>query len=78
MKVSKATSTERPKALDTLVGIVDLAISHRFVEHAPTVSDIARVTSMASRCLRIRDLDERIEVENQTTIAVAKRLNVIG
>jgi hypothetical protein len=77
--MKQATKTDnRPKALDTLIGITDLVIAHRYPERTPTLGDLARVVSLASRSLRIPDLDERISVENAATLAVAKRLNVIG
>jgi hypothetical protein len=78
MKATKTPSTDRPKALDTLIGITDLVIAHRYPERTPTLGDLARVVGLASRSLRISDLDERISVENAATLAVAKRMGVIG
>jgi len=77
MNATKTPATDRPKALDTLIAIVDLVIPHRY-DRVPTLGEIARTVGVASRSLRIPDFDERISVENAATLAVAKRLNVIG
>ena len=77
--MAKTTATtDRPKALDTLIGIVDLATTFRFVDRTPTLSDLARLTATASRCLRYDDVDERISVENACVMSVAKRRNLIS
>ena len=77
--MKQATKTDNhPKALDTLVAIVDLIISHRFPQKTPTLVELARVTSLANHSLRYSDRDEKVSVENAATLAVAKRLNVIG
>ena len=78
MKQSAKPTTERPKAVDTLVGIVDLAITFRFPEKTPSLSDVARVVGASSRVLRIADLDERISVENATVMALAKKRNLVN
>ena len=72
------TTTERPKALDTLVAIVDQAIDFRFAEKVLSVADIARVVGASSRVLRIADLDERISVENAAVLALAKRRGLVN
>lgn len=74
----KAPITERPKAVDTLVGIVDLAITFRYPEKTPLLSDVARVVGASSRVLRIADLDERISVENAAVMALAKKRNLVS
>jgi hypothetical protein len=62
--IAAAGATEpRPKALDVLVGIVDIVLTFRFAERTPTLSDVARVVSTASRLLRFSNLDERIETK---------------
>ena len=77
--MAKTTATtDRPKALDTLIGIVDLATTFRFVDRTPTLSDIARLTSSASRVLRYDNVDEKISVENACVMSVAKRRNLIS
>ena len=71
--MAKPTSTtERPKAVDTIVGITEQAIAFRFTERTPTLSDVARVVSTASRLLRFADLDERIEVENAAVLPIGE------
>lgn len=72
------TADERPKALDTLIGITDRALAFRYVDRTPTLVDIGRVVIAASRVLHIRDLDERISVENATVLALAKRRNLVS
>jgi hypothetical protein len=73
-----AKADARPKTLDTLVSITDLALAHRFTERPPTLGEVARMVGVASRVLHIRDLDERISCENAAVVEIAKRLNVIS
>ena len=44
-----AKPAEQPKALAILVSIVDLAITFRFPERAPSLSDVARLVGASSR-----------------------------
>jgi hypothetical protein len=76
--MAKAPTTEKPKALDTLTAIVDLVLAQRYPERMPTLVDIARVVSLANRSLRFDSREERLTCENAATLAVAKRLNMIG
>jgi hypothetical protein len=77
--MAKTTTTaERPKALDTLIGIVDLATTFRFVDRTPTLSDLACLTATASRCLRYDDIDERISTENAAVLALAKKRQLVS
>jgi hypothetical protein len=77
--MAKATVTEQqPKAVDTLVAIVDLVIPYRYPDRNPSLSDIARLASAASRVLRFSDLDERIETENRAVLAIAKRRQLVN
>jgi hypothetical protein len=73
-----AKTTEQPKALDALIGIVDLAIAFRFAERVPTLSDLARVVAASSRVLRIHDLDERLSCENAAMLALAKKRGLVS
>ena len=77
-EMAKATVTEQqPKAVDTLVAVLDLVIPHRYPDRNPSLSDIARLASVASRVLRFSDLDERIETENRAVLALAKKRELI-
>jgi hypothetical protein len=69
---------ERPKALDTLVAIVDQAVAFRFAERVPTLADIARLVAASSRVLRFADLDERISCENSAVMALAKKRGLVN
>ena len=72
-------TTEQPnKAVDALIGIVDVAIAFRFAERVPTLSDLARVVAASSRVLHIRDLDERIAVENGAVMVLAKKRGLVS
>jgi hypothetical protein len=73
-----AKTTEQPKALDALIGIVDLAIPYRYPEKIPTLSDLARLVASASRVLHVRDLDERISAENAAVLALAKKRGLVS
>jgi hypothetical protein len=61
MKPTKATATEHPTTVDTLVAISDLAVGYRFSD--PTLGDIARTVSIVTRLLHI-DRTERVQCEN--------------
>jgi len=76
--MAKAPVDQRPKALDTLVQIVELVIPLRYTDRDPSLSDIARLTSAASRVLRFGNLDERIETENRATLLLAKKLQLVS
>jgi hypothetical protein len=69
---------EQPKPLDALIGIVDLAIPVRFPGRIPTLSDLARLVSAASRVLHVRDLDERISTENAAVMTLAKKRGLVS
>ena len=73
-----AKPAEQPKALDTLVAIVDQAVAFRFAERVPTLADIARVVAASSRVLRFADLDERISCENAAVMALAKKRGLVN
>jgi hypothetical protein len=76
--MAKASVTERPKSVDTLIGITEQALAFRFVERTPTLSDVAKVVNTASRLLRFSNLDERIEVENRAVLELAKKRQLVG
>ena len=62
----------RPKAVDTLVNVVEIVLQHRG-EDRPRLTTVARVTNRASGLLRYDNMDERLETENAATIVVAKK-----
>jgi hypothetical protein len=76
--MAKPTITEKPKAVETLTNIVEQAIAFRFTERSPTIGDLARLTNTANRLLRFSDIDERLSVENATTVALAKKLSLMS
>jgi hypothetical protein len=69
--VAKSEST-KPTATDTLVSISELVLKFRG-EEKPNLATVARVANRASGLLRIKDLDEKMEVENAATIQIAKK-----
>jgi hypothetical protein len=79
--MAKAPATElkseTPKAVDVLTNVVELVIPYRYPDRNPSLSDIARLASAASRVLRFSDLDERIETENRAVLALAKKRELI-
>ena len=76
--MAKAPVTEqRPTAVDVLTNIIEVAIPYRYPDRNPSLSDIARLASAASRVLRFSDLDERIETENRAVLALAKKSELI-
>jgi hypothetical protein len=78
MKPNAKTETKSgSKAVDTLVQVTDIVLKHRN-GGAPTLAGIARVANRASLLLRISSLDERLEVENAATVALAKRHGLIS
>jgi hypothetical protein len=76
--MAKVSATEKPKAVETLIGVVEQAIAFRFVERSPTIGDLARLVNTGSRLLRFSDVDERLSVENATTVALAKKLALMS
>jgi hypothetical protein len=74
----KTAATEHPKATDVLVSITDQALTFHFGEQTLSLGMIVRMVSTASRTLHIRDLDERLEVENQATLVLAKRKGLVS
>ena len=70
--------TDQPKVVETLVAIIDLVIPLRYPNRDPSLSDICRLTSTASRCLKFGDLDERIETENRAVLALAKKRQLVS
>ena len=72
------TTDERPKALDVLVGVTEIALAYRYPEKTPTISDMARTVATASRLLRFSNLDERIETENQAVLALARKRQLVS
>jgi hypothetical protein len=76
MKPTKAA--DQPKTLDTLVAISDLAVAHRFQDRTPRLSDVARIVALASRVLHIRNIDERISVENAAVLALGKKRSLLS
>jgi hypothetical protein len=77
--MKQPVKTEQPtKAVDALTAIVDVAIAFRFAERVPTLSDLARVVAASSRVLHIRDLDERISVENAAVMTLAKKRGMVS
>jgi hypothetical protein len=61
-----------------LVNIIDVALPYCYPDRNPSLSDIARLASVASRVLLFSDLDERIETENRAVMAIAKRRQLVS
>jgi hypothetical protein len=59
-----------------MVNIAGLALEHRGGN--PRLADIVRTVGAASRCIKIRDLDERLACENAATMELARKLAVIS
>ena len=78
MAKTTTTTTERPKALDVLVNVTELALAYKYADRVPTLSDMARTVSTASRLIRFTDLDERIETENQAVLALARKRQLVS
>lgn len=77
--MAKASQTveQRPRAVDVLVNVTELALSYRYPDRPVTLSDVARTISTASRLLRFQNLDEKIETENQAVLVLAKKRELI-
>jgi hypothetical protein len=76
--MGKQQSTEQPKAVEALMGITEQAIAFRFADRSVSLSDVVRVVGTASRLLRYDNVDERIEVENATVLALAKKRQLVS
>lgn len=78
-KMKSSKPAERPKAVEVLAAITEIAMQFRTgPEQSPTLNEIARITGQASRLLRITDLDEKISVENAATVQLAKKHNLMS
>jgi hypothetical protein len=75
--VIERTTEQQPKAADALVDITEIAIAFRYVDRTPSLSDMVRLVSTASRLLRYANQKERIEVENSTVLALAKKRQLV-
>jgi hypothetical protein len=73
----EAKTNGQPKAVDVLIEVVETVLKYRRIDK-PKLAVIAACANRASLLLRISDLDERIEVENATTVAMAKRHGLIS
>jgi hypothetical protein len=74
-----AVVSEQPSKVDVLVEIVEKAAAHRFTKRTPSLNDLVdlvRMVKTASRLLRYENVKERIEVENATIMALAKKVGV--
>jgi hypothetical protein len=60
------------------VAITEIVLRWRAASERVTLAAIARACNRASGLLRLRDLDERLEVENSATIALAKKLGLMS
>jgi hypothetical protein len=70
-------TAEQPTAVDALVNITEQAIAFRYVDRTPSLSDMVRLVSTASRLLRYANQKERIEVENSAVLALAKKRQLV-
>jgi hypothetical protein len=77
-KMAKTTATEKPKAVDTLVDITERAIAFRFADKTPSLNEMVRMVSTASRLLRYENQEQRVEVENATVLALAKKRQLVS
>jgi hypothetical protein len=77
--VQSSTQAEaRPRAIDVLVNVAELALSYKYPDRVATISEMSRTVSIASRLLRYSNLDEKIELENQVIMVLAKRRQLIN
>jgi hypothetical protein len=61
-----------------VVGVTEIALAYRYPERTPTLSDMARTVSTASRLLKFSNLDERIETENLAVLALAWKRQLVS
>jgi hypothetical protein len=76
--MAKPTATEKPRAVDALVDIVERAIAFRFADKTPSLNEMVRMVSTASRLLRYENQEQRVEVENATVLALAKNRQLVS
>jgi hypothetical protein len=77
-KPPTTTTEPRPRAVDVLVNVAELALSYKYPDRVATISEMSRTVSIASRLLRFSNLEEKIEVENQVVLALAKKRQLIN
>lgn len=78
MAKTPTTTEPRPKAVDVLVNVSELALTYKFPDRVATISEMSRTVSTASRLLRFSNLDEKIETENQVALTLAKKRQLIS
>ena len=78
MAKAATTTEQRPRGIDVLVGVVEIVLAYRYPEKTPTISDMARTVSIASRLLRFSTLDEKFEIENQAVLLLARKRELIN
>ena len=75
-QVTKSETT-KPKATEALTAIVEAALAFRADERL-NLATLARLANRGSGLLRLQDVDERISIENATTVALAKKLGLVS
>jgi hypothetical protein len=78
MAKTPTTTEPRPKAVDVLVNVSELALTYKFPDRVATISEMSRTVSTAYRLLRFSNLDEKIETENQVVLTLAKKRQLIS
>jgi hypothetical protein len=78
MAKTPTTTEPRPKAVDVLVNVSELALTYKFPDRVATISEMSRTVSTASRLLRFSNLDKKIETENQVVLTLAKKRQLIS
>jgi hypothetical protein len=71
-----AQTNGQPKAIETLANVTEMVLQYR--GEKPTIAAIARIVNRGSHLLRIGALDERLEIENGATIALAKKYSLMA
>jgi len=74
---NRADHAREPDGVVSLTGITKIVLAYRQVDK-PNLGTISRVAGRASRLLRISELDEWMSVENAATLALAKKLSLVG
>jgi hypothetical protein len=74
---TETAASSAPKATDTLIAVAEAVLAYR-AEKRVTLALLSRLMNRASGMLRFDDLDQRLEVENAATIAMAKKLGLVS
>jgi hypothetical protein len=72
-----AVKTDAHNAVEVVVQIADLVLTHLGADEKPTLTAISRTTARAAGLLLFKNKEEKIAAENAAAVQIARRSNLI-